>query len=162
MAKRAFKICYFFTPKRCFKKGTPTGAISSHLKIKSPIFCCSLFIKEYLNAQTGSIKWYTSIVSITILVLQVKPQGYTLLYFFYRALVLYFSPETLWNLCKTYISYHFWGIYSNLWRSDYWKMYFTSQKSQGRHFYWCVLEQLSHWVFMITCKTPYHLHNPLM
>ena len=61
--KRAFKS-YFFVIKKAVKKQTSSawiflqpaiqvcrGAYISYFKINAPIFCCPLFLEEYLNPQ---------------------------------------------------------------------------------------------------------------
>ena len=114
--KRAFKS-YFLSPKNVLKSQTGSGwnylqspiqvcrdAYIPYFIIKAPVFCCPLFLKEYLNPQVRInemvsehfVNYHSSTSQLT--------QEYTLSYFFgllrrlfFQNIFYFFSSETAYS-----------------------------------------------------------------
>ena len=72
--------------------------------------------------------------SITTLLFQDQLKWYNLSYFWsFRDL---FLQNTWWIFCQTFVCHHGWGKISNLWCSNYWKMY-LQVNIESRHFHLC-------------------------
>ena len=136
--KELLKAVIFSDSQKTLKNTNANRLYSKRLKFlfqnRILFTLTSLFYKECFTSQIRINKMITSIVSITTLVPQDQSWLYTLSYFL-RALNTFICPQNLCGiLFQTCLSCHGWRTFSNLWGSDYWKMYFASQKTESRHF----------------------------
>ena len=93
----------------------------------------------------------TSLVSITAQVLQDKFKETS----FHISIVpsCFISFHNICSsLCQTFTSHHVCQNFSNLWGSEYWKIYFTSLKTKSRHFCSCAPKQNCPQILIITGK----------